>query len=626
MLCHLAVFLDQGLACAFLVAVLGQQALALGVGLILKGMGVQAQDHAVRGTLLVWLLGGDHADIIQEFMPETAVQQVQGGVLHTAVVPVHRAPILQSLFAGDGVVVLRVAIAQEVPAGTGPLGHGVGLALGGGTAAGAGRADPLGVAGQRAFAVLARLKVLDLGQAQGQLALGQGHPAALVAVDHGDRLAPVALAAEHPVAQLEVDLLVALAVLLEPGVHLVLGILNRQAVQEVGVDERAGGHVGEGLLVEVAGHSALDDLDDGQAELLGKLPVAGVVGRHGHDGAGAIGCQDVVGDKDGDLLAVDRVDALDALDDDTGLFLVQLGALEVGLAGGFLLVGSNSVGVLDETRIDPLFDESVLGADDHVGRTEQRIRAGGVDGQGIACSGVEVDLGTVAAADPVALLSLDAVDVIHIVQVVDEAVSVGGDFQHPLALVLLHNGAAAALTDAVDNFLVGQNDLAAGAVVDGRFLLISQTLFEQLNEDPLRPLIILGVGGVDFTVPVEGQAQGFQLALEAGHVLGGDDLGVDMVFQGVVFSGQTESVPAHGVQDVIAALALFARDDIQRGVAARMADVQTGGRRIRELDQRIELRLGMVDFSVEGILVLPHLLPFGLDGFKIVFHNSSPHR
>ena len=211
-------------------------------------------------------------------MPETAVQQVQGGVLHAAVVPVHGAPILERLLAGDGVVVLRVAVAQEVPARTGPLGHGVGLALGGGTAAGAGRADPLGMARQRAFAVLARLKVLDFGQAQGQLALGQGHPAALVAIDHGDRLAPVALAAEHPVAQLEVDLLVALAVLLEPGVHLVLGILNGQAVQEVGVDERAGGHVGEGLLVEVAGHSALDDLDDGQTELFGKLPVAGVVG------------------------------------------------------------------------------------------------------------------------------------------------------------------------------------------------------------------------------------------------------------------------------------------------------------------------------------------------------------
>ena len=232
------------------------------------------------------------------------------------------------------------------------------------------------MARQRAFAVLARLKVLDLGQAQGQLALGQGHPAALVAIDHGDRLAPVALAAEHPVAQLEVDLILALAVAFQPLDHLFLGVGDGQAVEEAGVDQRAGGNVGEGSLVEVRRRSALDDLDDGQTELLGELPVAGVVGGHGHDGAGAVGCQDVVGDKDGDFLAVDGVDALDALDDNAGLFLVQLGALEVRLAGGLLLIGGDGVGVLDQARVDPLFDEGVLGADDHVGRTEQRVRAG----------------------------------------------------------------------------------------------------------------------------------------------------------------------------------------------------------------------------------------------------------
>ena len=338
-------FSTRALRAALLVAVLGHQALALGIGLVLKGMGVQAQDHAVGGTLLVRLLGGHNADVIQELVPETAVQQMQGGVLHAAVVPVHGAPILERLLAGDGVVVLRVAVAQEVPARTGPLGHSVGLALGGGTAAGAGRADPLGMARQRAFAVLARLKVLDLGQAQGQLALGQGHPTALVAIDHGDGLAPVALTAEHPVAQLEVDLLVALAVLLEPGVHLVLGILNGQAVQEAGVDQRAGGHVGEGLLVEVAGHSALDDLDDGQAELFWQTPSRGCRGRHGHDGAGAVGCQDVVGDKDGDLLAVDGVDALDALDDNAGLFPCSARCARSQTCGRLLLIGGDGVGI-----------------------------------------------------------------------------------------------------------------------------------------------------------------------------------------------------------------------------------------------------------------------------------------
>ena len=479
------------------------------------------------------------------------------------------------------------------------------------------------MAGQRAFAVLARLKVLDLGQTQGQLALRQGHPAALVAVDHGDRLAPVTLAAEDPVTQLEVDLLVALAVLFQPGVHLVLGILDRQAVQEARVDQRAGSNIGESFLVQVALGGALNDLDDGHAELLGKLPVAGIVGRDSHDGAGAVGSQNVVRHEDGHLLAVDGVDGLHALDDNTGLFLVQLGALEVRLAGGFLLISGDSVGILDEAGVGPLFDEGMLGADDHVGAAEERIGAGGVDSQGVAGGGVEVDLGTMAAADPVTLLGLDAVDVVHIVQVVDQAVRVSGDLEHPLALVFLHNGAAAALANAVDDFLVGQHDLAAGAVVDGGLFLISQALFEELDEDPLGPLVVLGVSGVDLTIPIEGQAQGFQLALEAGHVLGGDDFGVDVVLQGVVLGGQAESVPAHGVQDVVATLALFAGYDVQRSVAARMADVQASGRGIRELDQGVEFGLGMVDVSVEGIFILPDLLPFGLNGFEIVLHTLS---
>ena len=356
-------------------------------------MGVQAQNHAVRGTLLVRLLGGHYAEVIQEFMPEAAVQQVQGGVLHAAVVPVHRAPILERLLAGQRLLVVGVAVAQEIPARAGPLGHRVSLALGGGTAAGAGRVDPLGMAGQRAFAVLARLKVLDFGQAQGQLALGQGHPAALLAVDHGDRLAPVALAAEHPVAQLEVDLLVALSVLLQPCVHLILGVLDRQAVQEIRIDQRAGGHIGECLLVKVTGGIALDDLDDGQAELLGKLPVAGVVGRHGHDGAGAVGCQNIVGDEDGDFLAVDGVDALDALNDNAGLVLIQLGALQVRLGSRRLLIGHDLVRVLQLAALQPAPHQGVLRGEDHVSRTEQGVGPGGKDLDVLAGGGLEYHLG-----------------------------------------------------------------------------------------------------------------------------------------------------------------------------------------------------------------------------------------
>ena len=64
--------------------------------------------------------------------------------------------------------------------------------------------------------------------------------------------------------------------------------------------------------------------------------------------------------------------------------------------------------------------------------------------------------------------------------------------------------AAAALADAVDDFLVCQHALTAGTPVDVHFLLVGEALLVQLQEDPLSPLIILGVGGVDLTVPVKG--------------------------------------------------------------------------------------------------------------------------
>ena len=101
---------------------------------------------------------------------------------------------------------------------------------------------------------------------------------------------------------------------------------------------------GEGSLLHVL--AARDDLDDRQAELLGELPVAVVVRRNGHDRAGAVAHQHVVGNEDRDFLAVDRIDCRNALQLDAGLVLVQLGALEVGLARSFLAVRADVVACL----------------------------------------------------------------------------------------------------------------------------------------------------------------------------------------------------------------------------------------------------------------------------------------
>ena len=78
-------------------------------------MRVLAEDHAVARALGIRLLGVDDADVIEELVPEAAVKQMQSCVLHTAVVPINRCPILCSFFRDKLLVVMRVAISEEIP-------------------------------------------------------------------------------------------------------------------------------------------------------------------------------------------------------------------------------------------------------------------------------------------------------------------------------------------------------------------------------------------------------------------------------------------------------------------------------------------------------------------------------
>ena len=128
--------------------------------------------------------------------------------------------------------------------------------------------------------------------------------------------------------------------------------------------------------------------------------------------------------------------------------------------------------------------------------TEEGVAAGGVNRQFVAVGGGEIHLSTFGTADPVLLLDLHTLDEVQIIQIVDEAVGILGDGQHPLTLLLADDLAAAALAHAVHDFLIGQNDLAAGAPVDGHGCLVGQTLLEHLQEDPLGPLV---VGAVSYT-------------------------------------------------------------------------------------------------------------------------------
>ena len=89
-------------------------------------------------------------------------------------------------------------------------------------------------------------------------------------------------------------------------------------------------------------------------------------------------------------------------------------------------------------------------------------------------------------------------------------------------------------------------------------------------------LVVRRVGRRELALPVVREAERLQLRPEAVDVARRRDGRVRARLDRVLLGGQAERVPAHRVQHVEAAHALVAREDVGRGVAFRVADVQAG--------------------------------------------------
>ncbi len=94
-----------------------------------------------------------------------------------------------------------------------------------------------------------------------------------------------------------------------------------------------------------------------------------------------------------------------------------------------------------------------------------------------------------------------------------------GDLQHPLAHHAFLDRVAGLDVLAVFHFFVGEHGAERRAPVHRRFDLVGQAALVEHLEDPLGPLVVLGIGGVDFAVPVVGKAKHLDLAAEGVAVL-----------------------------------------------------------------------------------------------------------
>ena len=612
----------------------GRHDVALGLA---HRLAVLVLHHALAQQVDEGLVDVAQAQVAADLGPETRVEQVENGVLDSADVVVDAHPVVRAVLVEGQLRVVRVDVAQVIPARAGKGVHRVGLATGRLAAAGARRLVERLALGER----LAGSKVEVLGQTHRELVGGNGHDAAVLAVHHGDGVAPIALTGDEPVTQAEVHLATAGTHGLEVGHDgsLALGML---AAHHAGVlaglhEEALGRH---GRLPIDARHDALtlvlelgvegvvlphDDGDDGQVVLLGELEVALVAAGNCHDGARAVVGDDVVGDPDGHLDAVDGVHHI-AAGEGAVLLELALGALDCGdllgtlddLADGSLVFGAR----------DKVHKALVLGGEQEEGATEKRVGTRGEDrdlligglARGIAER--ELNLGTLRAADPVGLHLLDALGPARQrVKIVEQLLGIVGDLEVPLLEVTLLRHAAATPALAVGHLLVGKNGVALGAPVDRVLLAVGKAALPHLLEHPLAPAVVLGVAGAHEAVVVVGEAHAAHGGQGVVHV-GVRPLGsLGVVLDGGVLSRQAEGVEAHGMQDVEAAHAGLTSHGVADGVVARMAHVEVA-RGVREHLKDVLLGLGGILIGLEEVLVGPSLLPLGLDGGGVVRRDA----
>ncbi len=302
-----------------------------------------------------------------------------------------------------------------------------------------------------------------------------------------------------------------------------------------------------------------DGADHGQPVHPGEVPVALVLGGHGHDGAGAVAHEHVVGQVEGHGLIGERVAQVGA-GEHAALVERPFGLEPVDLAG-VASPGHEGVDLGSVVGGDQVGDLGMLGGHDRVGHAEAGVRSGGEDAHRLDTgpddrfdiAHGQVELGALGSADPVALHDLDLLGPGQAVQVVEQLLGVVGDLEEPLLEVSLLDHGPRALGRAVgQHLLVGQHRPVDGIPVDRGVGPIGQAGLVEPDEDPLGPAHVGGVVAGHLAPPVVATADAHQRAAQLGDAGVGEGTGMDAGLDGRVLGGQAERVEAHGREHGVA--------------------------------------------------------------------------
>ena len=267
----------------------------------------------------------------------------------------------------------------------------------------------------------------------------------------------------------------------------------------------------------------------------------------------------------------------------------------------------------------------MLGRELDGGRAVDGIDAGGEDGDGgpggaDGAAQVEIDERAFAAADPVLLHDLDLLGPTgELFEIAQQLIGILGDAEKPLLeFALLDWSIFVPPAVSAYDLLVRQHGAALWTPVHLALLAVRHILFEELQEEPLVPAVVIGEAGGDFARPVVSEAETLHLRFHRCDVLQSPLARGSVVFDGGIFSGQAEGIPAHGMKHVVAVHPHVACEGVADGVVAHVPHVQRAGRVGKHLEDVI-LGLGGVRLGgVELGIAQPARGPLLLDALRVV--------
>ena len=151
-------------------------------------------DHPLIDQLTEGLVFDDEAEVIDELIPEAAIDEVTGSMLCTSYIEVYMAPVGILVTTDKRLVIVRIHIAEVIGRATSEARHCaqlVGEAFGG---------VPTLSTTKRGLTIGGGEELIYLGEAEGQFIFADGMGCPLGIIIDGEGLTPVALTAEDRVA------------------------------------------------------------------------------------------------------------------------------------------------------------------------------------------------------------------------------------------------------------------------------------------------------------------------------------------------------------------------------------------------------------------------------------------